>query len=72
MLLKTINKTKQIFSFILVLVILCGSFSVEVLALTASEKQEYKDEIAELKKEIEENKKKIDLPCVPVVKKKNP
>lgn len=60
MLLKTINKTKQIFSFILVLVILCGSFSVEVLALTASEKQEYKDEIAELKKEIEENKKKID------------
>ncbi len=60
MLLKTINKTKQIFSFILVLVILCGSFSVEVLALTASEKQEYKDEIAEIKKEIEENKKKID------------
>ncbi len=60
MLLKTTDVSKRIFSLILVLVLLIGSFIVDTLAVTDAQKQEYKNEIAEIKQEIEENKKKID------------
>ena len=60
MLLKTIDKTKKILCLTLVFILLCGSFSVEVFALTASQKEEYKDKISEIKQEIKENEKKIN------------
>ncbi len=59
MLSKTTN-IKRIFSLILVAVLLCGSFIVETFAVTDAQKQQYKNEIAQIQKEIEENKKKID------------
>ncbi len=60
MLLKTIYKTKKIFSFILAVVTLLSVFSVGAFALTDAEKQEYQNQINSIKEQIAANQEKID------------
>ncbi len=61
MLLKAVSeKTKQIFSFLLAVVVAFSVMSVSVFALTDAEKDEYKQKIEDIKQEIQENQEKID------------
>ena len=60
MLLKTVCKTKKIFSFILAIVTLFSVLSVGVFALTDAEKQEYENQIDQIKEQIAANQQKIE------------
>ncbi len=60
MLLKTVCKTKKIFSFILAIVTLFSVLSVGVFALTDAEKQEYENQINQIKEQIAANQQKIE------------
>ncbi len=59
MLLKPTDKSKKILSVILSLVIVFGTMSVSVFALTDAEKQQYEDKIDAIRQEIKENEEKI-------------
>ncbi len=60
MLLKTVCKSKKIFSFILAIVTLFSVLSVGVFALTDAEKQEYENQIDQIKEQIAANQQKIE------------
>lgn len=60
MLLTTINKTKKLLCIILALVFVSSAFTLSTYALTDEEKQQYQNQIDEIKQQIEDNKKKID------------
>ena len=60
MLLKQNKSFRRVISFLLAFVLCFGAFSMSVVALTDSEKQEIEDEIDSIKAQIEENKQKIE------------
>lgn len=60
MLLKAVYKSKKVFSFLLAGIIFICGLSVSAFALTDAEKQEYKNEIEEIKQQIAANQEKID------------
>ena len=60
MLLKAVYKSKKLFSFVLALIVFVCTFSVSAYALTDAEKQEYKNQIEEIKQQIAANQEKID------------
>lgn len=60
MLLKAVFKSKKIFSGLLAIVIFTSAFTVSAYALTDAEKQEYKNQIDEIKQQIAANQEKID------------
>lgn len=60
MLLKTVYKPKKALSLFLAVVLLIGALSVSAYALTDAEKQEYKNQIEEIKQQIAANQEKID------------
>ncbi len=60
MLLKAVSKPKKLCSFLLAIVIFVSGLSVSVYALTDAEKQEYQNQIEEIKQQIAANQEKID------------
>ncbi len=60
MLLKAVYKSKKIFSLLLAVTIFVCGLSVSAFALTDAEKQEYQNQIEEIKQQIAANQEKID------------